>query len=647
MGKARADLIRDLSLDRVLAHNVLFKHRHPDITPDFHKEIIDLWHSLLQRLIVMAFRGGAKSTIGEEATIIKALLGEFKNGVILGSSATRAVERLGAIVHEITTNKVILDIFGDQTGSQTWSESKVILKNGTVLQAVGRGQSLRGIKHFDQRPDYLLGDDFEDEESSSTKEALEKALKWFISVLMPALDPKKAIIRLVGTPLDVRATLVLLAQDPDWVAKIYPIEYTDFEGNRQATWPNRFPLPEVNKIRDSFARLGMTREFLREYMCKAEDEQQKTFKSSMYRVEPQVRTWQATYAIYDPAKTQGKRSAHTGIAVGSWAQTRLTVWDARGHFFKPDEIINDMFEVNEKFKPVLIGVEQDGLEEFIMQPLRSEMLRRKITLPIKPLRAPKGKISFIEGLQPYFNAHEVIWNQDFPELRDQLNSFPSGKIDVPNALAYLLVIRPGLVVYEDFTMQHIKDEVLLYPGPVIICLNYNGSYSTAIAVQYSGGTLRIIADWIEEGDCLKDIISSAKLEFSQITLCAQPWHWDRYKNTGLLMQCREAGYTVNLGSATIKGQSVIRNLLKTSSHGLPAVQVSARARWVLNGFTSGYARDLDRSNRISEVPVDNIYKIIMEPLESYMGGMYNAEVASEGNYAYDKNGNRYLSARRT
>lgn len=647
MNQQRAELIDSIDRDRNLAHNILFKHRHPDKTPDFHQEIIPLWHSQEQRLIIEAFRGAAKSTIAEEGTIIQALLGEIKNGVIVGSSFNRAVERLVAIAHEIQNNPIILDIFGDMSDDKIWSEHRIVLSNGTMLQAVGRGQSLRGIKYLEQRPDYFLCDDFEDEESSATKESNDKVLRWVMKVLIPALDIKKYRGRIVGTPLDPRAALVKLSQDPKWLAKKYPIEYLDAEGQRTATWPERFPLNEIDNIRDSYMRLGLMRDYSQEYMCKAEDERQKPFKPNMFKIEPQVRTWQGTFAFYDPAKTIGARSAQTGVAVWSWVQNRLIVWDAYGKFYKPDEIIEDIFRVNREYQPVAIGVEQDGLEEFIMQPLRQEMLRRKISLPIRPMRAPRGKIDFIKGLQPFFNAHEVIFHQNFPDLEDQLLAFPSGLVDVPNALAYALKMRPGLVVYEDFTMSNVREEVILYPGPVMLCINATGGYTTCIAVQYSGGAARIVADWVRDGDAIKEIIHEAALEFKQIKLCAPAWHWDKYKNVGLLMHCREAGYQVSTGSAPLKGQSVIKDLLKGISHGQSTMQIAVRARWTLNGFCAGYAREIDKDSRVSDIPVDNVYKTLIESLECYLGGMYDGNVATERNYNYDSKGRPYLSALRS
>jgi hypothetical protein len=60
----------------------------------------------------------------------------------------------------------------------------------------------------------------------------------------------------------------------------------------------------------------------------------------------------------------------------------------------------------------------------------------------------RGKIDFIRSLQPFFQAREVTFCKALPELESQFRSFPKGAIDGPNALAYALKMRPGLVIYD-------------------------------------------------------------------------------------------------------------------------------------------------------------------------------------------------------
>src|ERR1700679_2950042 len=148
---SRDEIIECLARNPRLAHATIFPVRHGDELPDFHLEMSDAWHSPESPVITEAFRGGAKSTIAEEAIVVMAFLRQFKNAIILGDNETRAKERLTSIKHELEHNSDIEELFGTLVG-EPWTETKIVLTNGTVLQAYGRGQSLRGAKHLAQRP---------------------------------------------------------------------------------------------------------------------------------------------------------------------------------------------------------------------------------------------------------------------------------------------------------------------------------------------------------------------------------------------------------------------------------------------------------------------------------------------------------------
>jgi len=51
-----------------------------------------------------------------------------------------------------------------------------VLANGACAQAFGRGQSLRGVKHLDIRPDLVFADDVEEDEHVRTPEARQLTL---------------------------------------------------------------------------------------------------------------------------------------------------------------------------------------------------------------------------------------------------------------------------------------------------------------------------------------------------------------------------------------------------------------------------------------------------------------------------------------
>jgi hypothetical protein len=649
MDSPQNELIMKLGLNRELAHRVLFAHRHIQDTPDFHKQIVRDWHGPDPHVLTLAFRGAAKSTIAEESIIVLACLRKFKNCIILGESYDRACERLRSIKHEFESNSFIEELFGTMVG-ETWQEGKIVIANGVIIQAFGRGQSLRGSKHLSERPDIAFGDDMEDEESISTPEAREKFKQWFLKVVIPAMAPGYRF-RIAGTPLDPESFLMKLSHSKNWVTRKFPIKFKDTSGEWVATWPSRFPLVAVEQMEQEFTDAGGSQEFQQEYMCEATDPTTKTFVRDNIKVEPRVRTWEATYACFDPARTVRQRSALTGWAVWSWIANRLVVWDAGGALLRPDEIVSKIFEINNLYEPVHVGVEETGLNEFILQPLRQEQTNRGIAVPIKALNAPKGKLDFIKGLQPFMRSGELTLAKSMPELEQQMLSFPTGKIDTLNALAYALKMKPGNPVYDGFRQDHIVESVdLIRREPHYLAVNATPQYTTAVLCQFIKGSMHVKGDWVCEGDpgtTLSDIIRSASIMASaSLRVIAGPVHFGDHDTIGLRGAARKIPVSLDRGGSAVNGRENIRGLIRDMPHGRPALQIGHNARWLLNAFSGGYCHPITKHGTVSEFTDAGPYRVLMEGLESFAAllGTALTEDDSNRNYAYTSTGKKYLSS---
>ena len=649
----KEELIVRLGVNHALAHQTLFGHRHPDTTPPFHFEMIADLHGPSRRVLELAFRGAAKSTIAEEYIVISALYQRFSNFIIVGESFTRAAERLHAVAHELDFNEHINTLFGSVHGA-VWNEDKIQLANGVVIQAFGRGQSMRGTKHDDVRPDGCLIDDIEDEESVNSPDGRDKTQRWLMRTLLPALAPR-AKVRMLANMLDPDCLAVRLRKTGMWTVREYPWEYIAPDGERVATWPARFSMKHIDETRDEYVQAGMLNEYMQEYMVQAVDPSTRVFTSAMIKVEPVVRTWQPTYAMYDPARTVKASSAHTGKVVFSWVGTKLIIWEGDGQLWMPDQIIADMFTTYDTYSPIKIGVEKEGLEEFILQPLRAEQTRRQQIIPVVVMPAPVGKLAFIRSLQPFFSSNDVVFAKELPVLKQQLLSFPTGRIDVPNALAYALRMRPGLPIYENFGFTNIVEDLpALRNVSCYVALGATRQYTTAVLCQVVGAGIRVLADWVKEGDpgsTLEEILTDARLfTGDRFTCFAGPQHWNIYDTIGLQAAARRLMVRLKTGGNEAAGREELRKRIDQIAHAAPALQVSTKAKWTLNGFSGGYARSVVKGGAITEMADEGVYRVLMEGLECFVAataGALGRDGEDAPNYAIDAQGRRYLSARAT
>jgi len=651
--EARKQLLSEIIADRPRAHRLLFSRRHPLGTCAAQVELINDFHSDTPRTVHEAFRGFAKSTIGEEGMIIRGALREYKYGIVLGNTYDRAAQRLAAIKREIDQNRALQVVFEDLRGS-VWNEGKILLANGVVIQAFGARQSIRGAKE-ETRPDFVFVDDLEDPDWVKTPASIRENSIWFAADFLPALaDQLRTPIRMYGTPLAADCLIRQLARSPEWKHRQYPVKYRGGDGEWRAMWPEKHTLEDIDRIENSFRALGRHREFMQEYMLESESQEELVFRPEHFRYGSKVPVWQPVYAMIDPARTTNKTSATTGWAVWSWAPGgRLDVWECSGDYLKPDQVIDLAFRLNEQWGPVEIGFEEDGLNEWALQPIRQAQVTRG-SLPLRAMKAPRGKLDFIRGLQSYFSSGSVALNgaqAAFAAGVEQFLSFPRGRIDAPNALAFCQLMRPGEPVYPDFSADCIFDgqESVRYETCYLAC-NADGARVTAALVQVHEGVVRVLADWVADGqamDAIEGIArSAARLAGGRLVCLAGPVHYQTYRNHGLVQALTRVPSTPTPGGDPARGRAVIKEALQRRIRGLPAFQVSSEARWTLRAMTAGYAYASLPGNVLAKEPKVGVYKCLMEGLEAFAAAGAALESAEEGdgNWRTTRDGRRYRSA---
>lgn len=647
----RLALIERMYADRHLAHDILFEHRRKNKSPDFHPDILRLFYSDQQYVGAKAFRGAAKSTLVEEYAIMALLFKDSRFEIIIGNSYDRACERMAIIKHELESNENIIELFGNQVGP-TWASDKIVLANGARVQAFGAKQSLRGAKNEEDnsRPDLAIVDDLEDDDMVLTELSRNKLRRWFDGSVVPALTPNGKI-RMVGTPLHPKSLLEEKCRMPNWKFLVIPICYIDDSGEEVSSWPDRFPMKWIRELKENYQTSGSITEFEQEYMCRAEDQASKPFQPEMFRRGAAPVGFHAVEIMVDPARTVNtKTSARTGYAVWGWVGSKLYVHKAYGAFHKPDEIIKEIFKLNEEFNPVSVGVEADGLEEFIMQPLRNEQVKRGISIPLSPQRAPKDKNSFITGLQPFYMAGDVIHVGNCNDLENELKAFPTGRCDVPNALAYAPRMRVGKPVYEDFGLQHIIDKLEINKRVTrYLAVSATPSMTAAALIQFRDGNVYVTHDWCRNEpaiEALPIILEEAALVAGDFTAITPAEQLDKYTNNGIPAVFKTKKIKILRGHLAEECIGSLTPRLKTTNKGVQGFQVLKDARWVVNGMARGYARKLLPTGQYADFPEKNQYALVMEAIESFTGYINRGKIEgdTELTRAMTTGGRMYYSA---
>ncbi len=231
IGEFALQSVRRLHDDRWFAHCHLFAHRHPEASAPAHKEMVAAINSTHSRVSIEGFRGFAKTTYTEETALLKAVFREFHNLVIIGPSFVRASDKVGAIKNEIEVNPYFAadGPFGKLRG-ETWADGKIIVGEDMMIQALGREQSITGLKFRQWRPDAFIIDDIEDPEETRTDAEREQTWRWLKQTFQPCLeDPLLTWGRFLGTRRGKNSLPERLENDGMKTVK-FPIESVGEDG---------------------------------------------------------------------------------------------------------------------------------------------------------------------------------------------------------------------------------------------------------------------------------------------------------------------------------------------------------------------------------------------------------------------------------
>lgn len=404
-------------------------------------------------LLIMP-RGFSKTTLMNAVIVIQIAYLLKKFPFYISESGPHAERQLANVKAIFEGNLRVQAVFGNIVPSRQdpakWASDQIETTTKVVAMARGRGGQVRGSNIHAHRPDHLLIDDVEDEESVNTVEQREKTRKWFYEAVMPAiaeLDPN-ATISALGTILHREALLMFLKRDPAWTCIVFGAQ--DRSGDW--IWPIKHDAAKDAAKKASFALAGNLAGYYREYHSTLKDEATQKFKRRFFRYEPIARDDIVVKALaMDPALSQEKKkktkaSDFLALAcVGMTAQGQIVVLGAEGfRGLLPRQQIDLFFEWHWKFGLTAMdhhGIEGNAFQVALVHLVREEMFRKKAYFEVVPIMNSASKIPRVEGvLQPRYSAGYIYHAERFALLEQQLEDWPNDKLDLPDAVAMAITM---------------------------------------------------------------------------------------------------------------------------------------------------------------------------------------------------------------
>lgn len=626
-----------------------------------HVEIMDLWRAGDEFVLIEAFREAAKTTLAEEFLIMEGAFGNFNYCVLFGETYVKACQRIEAMAHECRYNTKLHGLFGTGILSRKPNEDKIWFSSGAFIQAVGWEQEITGFKYLGARPDRAYFDDVENLERVRDSSAVDTTMRKLYREVLPAMDKTRRKLRVTQTPRAPDCLVTRLRASPEWVTRSFPICSGDIDDPKTVpAWPDRYPMEWIRAERDRYARAGMLREFMQEYMLQVDSREARPFSEEMLRyTDLAPAAWLPRVLIYDPARTASvDLSDRTGKVVVSRMGSKLIVHESGGYFWRPDELRADLFKAVKHHKCSSVGVEKNSLDDYLMQPIRYEMLKQGAAFDVRPLQAPqdRDKDAFIMGLHPFASVGDIILvggKSAHTQLVAEFVNFPGGRLDILNALAYAPRMFGGELIYEDFGEANCAPSPTPENGETIFCAWNASSNETACAVLLRRGRhLSVARDYAASGphiDAVRLIAAGLRADFTRQVMhhyISAELH-ENQQRVPLAQALRAERMNAWRGEHSTVARGALGERIRTEVKHRRLLTCDRLAPLTLNALAGGYKYPMLSTGRRAAEPEPGVARLVAEAVEVVAAlfdkGILDTEPKG-ANFSTTPGGQRYMTA---
>lgn len=396
-------------------------------------------------LLLNWFRGAAKSVhICMGIPLYLMTKKEMRFMVLVGENEAKGKRLLSDIQAQLKFNQRFINDYGKQFQFGDWADGSFTTKEGVAFQALGLGQSPRGLRELEQRPDYIACDDLDTKKRCKNPRLINEAVEWIMEDLWGTMD--EGYERFVFANNRIHKNSIMansikefkVAKEKAKKAKIPVVHYVSrviaHDKNFNSTWPEKYT---SNYWREKRATRP-SRSYNREYLDNPQ-EAGKVFKAEnlQYRKPGALGKFEALVIYGDLSyKDEGDFKALRFWGKKGREYDLIDCYVRQGSRKSAAEWLYDLYEdLGNQSNRLNIHCKIEGLfamDEFAND-FDEEGKIRGWQIDVVPDKRPKeGKYDRIESTSGRYERRRVFYNidkkdnADFSEGTEQLLAFEKG-----------------------------------------------------------------------------------------------------------------------------------------------------------------------------------------------------------------------------
>jgi len=337
--------------------------------------------------------------------------------VLVGKSEDSAQTLLGDIQAELQYNKRYIHDFGTKYNAGNWQEGEFVTSDGVAFFARGRGQSPRGLRYRNKRPDYIVIDDLDDDELCENDARVRKITEWVKEALFGAFGAEGGRFIMVGNLISKNSVLANIAASKG--VEVSQVNVLDRNG--KSAWPEYWT---EERIREKREFMGY-RAFEKEYMNNPIKEGS-VFRKDWIRWGRMLPLdkYEMIVAYCDPSFKGSTQNDYKAIKVWGKTGTELHHLFAFVRQCSVGEMVRWFYDLHERMPEGVICnyyIEANFLQDILLDEFDAEGRLRGYQLPIQADRRKKpDKFARIEAVSPLWERGFVRYNEKMKDDPDML-----------------------------------------------------------------------------------------------------------------------------------------------------------------------------------------------------------------------------------
>lgn len=401
---SREELLALCAEDMNLYNRTFFPDTFRKKSPDYHRKAYELLERRRSRFAAMEiFRGGAKTTILRAYASRRIAYNISRTILFVSNAEDQSVSSIRWLKRQVEHNKPWASFYGLSKGRK-WRDdfTEILHANGTTTTLLPKGITgqIRGINIEDWRPDLIIVDDIDTEETTATPAQRQKLADLLFGALMKSLassqDAPNAKLVILQTPLNDEDQINTCMKDPTFDK----LTVSCFDENGKSTWEDMFPTEDLQEDKEAHMARGQTSLWLREMECVLSARENTAFREEWLKYYEEIPEGLAVYMGIDPVPPPSETEIAAGlkhkdyevlsvVGVKKGEFYLLELSSNRGH--DPDWTITEFFRLLDKWNPIKVRLDAIAYQRTLKYILDKAMRERRRYVQINAVADKRKK----------------------------------------------------------------------------------------------------------------------------------------------------------------------------------------------------------------------------------------------------------------